>query len=284
MSINGKTFDHRPVNELFAIVRGDLRRYDEQGLIDDGNLIKTVMYCNDKLGIPIREIKQVCIPIEDFKGELPLNFEKLYFVCALKATNTGVHTLRNPFDNSFDSDIIKEVDIDRGIMGNQQTVSIVIKRESKTFMHQQSMWIPLSLHASSSNLCHVSCPNLRKNGRYEIEIKDDIIHTPFRSGELYMMYLGIMEDEDGNVLFPFHPMITPYYEWVIKEKILMDALFNDDESFEKTQALLKIAQAERLKAFTDAWNITLEKGYGEYVEMQRKKELKYYNQYFKFLQ
>lgn len=285
--IKGKTFEHRPIKELIAIVRNDLRKYDEEGLIDEGTLIKSIMYCNDVLGIPVREIKQKCLVVDDFKAELPLNFEKLYFVCALTATNTNIHHLtppRNPFDNHFDHDLIHEVDIERGTFGGAQNVSIVIKRESNIQTHHCSTWIPLSLGSSSFSRCHVSCPNMRKTGKYQIDIVGDQIHTPFKSGQLYMMYLGTMQDDEGNLLFPFHPLITPYYEWVLKEKILMDALFNSDGEFRETQTKLEYAKAERLKAWVDAWNITLEKSYGEYVASERKKELGYYNTYFKFFQ
>ncbi len=40
-----------------------------------------------------------------------------------------------------------------------------------------------------------------------------------------MMYLGMMKDDEGNITFPFHPLITPFYEWSLKEKILEDATF-----------------------------------------------------------
>lgn len=77
--VNNKTFELRPVSELFSIVKNDLKKLDDEGLIDTGTLIKTVMHCNDRLGIQIREVKQVCIPVVEFKAKLPLNFEKLYF-------------------------------------------------------------------------------------------------------------------------------------------------------------------------------------------------------------
>ena len=52
-----KMFEHRPMKELMAIVRQDFKKLDDEGLIDEGNLIKVVMYCNDRLGVGIREVK-----------------------------------------------------------------------------------------------------------------------------------------------------------------------------------------------------------------------------------
>lgn len=278
--INNKTFEHRPISELMAIVKQDFRKMDDEGLIDEGNLIKTIMYCNDRLGIPIREVKQVCIPVVDYIAKLPLNFEKLYFAAALNATNTIIHTQKNPFDNNFDRDIIYEAELDRGTIGNVDSYNVIIKRLSNTTIHHSGNWITLDVGHSSQEFCHNSCPNMRRKGKYTIDIDGDKIHTPFKSGELYLMYLGTMQDEEGNLLFPFHPMITPYYEWMLKEKILMDAVFNSDGDYGER---LKLAKSERTKAWLDAFDITTSKGYGEYVEQQKKKELGWYNQYFKFL-
>ena len=94
------------------------------------------------------------------------------------------------------------------------------------------------------------------------------------------MYLGTMTDELGNILFPFHPKITPYYEWSLIEAILMDAVFNSEGGYADK---LKLAQNERVKAWLDAYNITTEKGYGEYVNQQRRKEMEWYNLFFKYV-
>jgi hypothetical protein len=45
--INGKNLEHRPIEELMSIVKRDLKRINEQGLIDEGSCVKTIMYCND---------------------------------------------------------------------------------------------------------------------------------------------------------------------------------------------------------------------------------------------
>lgn len=279
--INNKTFEHRPISELMAIVRRDFRQLNDEGMIDEGRVIKTIMYCNDKLGIPIREIKQVCLPVVENRAKLPLNFEKLYFAAALSATNTMISNMRNPFNNNFDRDVIYEADLDRGTLGCVESYAVTIKRTENVTVHSCQNFIALDVHPQSFSLCHPYCPNTKKKGKYTIEIRDDEIITPFRSGEIYLMYLGTMEDAEGNLLFPFHPMITPYYEWSIKEKVLMDAIFNSDGNYAE---LLKLAQAERVKAWIDAFNITTEKGYGEYVDLQRKKELGWYNLYFKYFQ
>lgn len=281
--LNNKFFTHRPVSELFAIVKQSLRKLDNEGLVDDGSLIKKVMWCNDKLGIPIREIRQICIPVRNYEAKLPLDFEKLYYTFATQATNTIIqHNQTDPFNNNFDTDILYEAHVDRESLGCADNYKVVIKRQNTTVSCFRSEWIALEVDPHSFRFCHSSCPNTRKRGRYIVTIDDFTIHTPFKSGEIYVMYLGAMKDSDGNVLFPFHPLITPYYEWSLKEQAFEDAVMNSEgpEYIE----LLKYAGQKRSETYIEAFNITLEKGYGEYAEAQRKKELGWYNQYFKYFQ
>jgi hypothetical protein len=279
--VNGKTFELRPIKELLAIVKHDFRKFDDEGLIDEGSLIKTILYCNDRLGIPIREIKQICIPVVEYKAKLPLNFEKLYYTCALSVTNTMVNNLRNPFDNKVDSDVIYNARIDTSCQGCDTKCSIIVDRKTTQTVYNNQTWTPLSVQDAGAGFVHMDSPNKRYAGKYIVEIIDNEIVTPFRSGEIYVMYLATMEDEEGNMLFPFHPMITPYYEWMLKEKVIMDSIFNSDGG---NIDMLKLAQSERGKAWLDAYDMTTSKGYGEYVNNQRKKELGWYNQYFKFFQ
>lgn len=276
-----KLLELRPMDELMSIVKSDLRTLDSQGLIDDAICIKTVMACNERLGIPIRDVKQICIPVVEYKAKLPLNFEKLYFVTALSATNGITVSMRNPFSNNFDRDIIYEAEVDRGQLGNADSYAVVIKRTENVTVHSVQNFIELGVSPASQSYCHASCPNTRKRGRYQVTIEDEHINTPFRSGEIYIMYLATMEDEEGHLLFPFHPLITPYYEWSIKEKVLCDALFNSDGNYGD---LYKLAQQERVKCWLDAYNVTATKEYGEYVDMQRRKEMKWYNEFFKYFQ
>lgn len=281
MGVNNKTFEHRPISELISMVRNDLKRFDAEGIIDTGTLIKTVMYCNEKLGITIREVREASITVNEYKAPLPLDFEKLFYVCALEATNSSVVIGRNPFDNNFDQDVIHEAQLERDSFGNLDNYMVVINRQNVQKQYNYGSWVQLNI-SSGLQFCHIDCPNNKKPGKYSIVLKDGYIETPFRSGTLYIMYIGAMKDAEGNILFPFHPMITPFYEWTIKEKILTDAIFNTD--IPNIGDMLKFAQSERAKAWIDAFNFTTEKDYGEIVSAQRKKELGWYNKYFKFLQ
>jgi hypothetical protein len=279
--INNKNIDHRPIHELMAIVKNDFKKFDLEGLIDDGNLIKSVMYCNDKLGLNIREIREIAIPVSEYKAKLPLDFEKMFYVCALEATNTQNITLTNPFDNNVDQDIIYEASLDRESLGCVDNYKVQIKRESKHVVYQYGNWVQLEVDPKTT-YCHMDCPNKTKKGRYKVEIDGEFIHTPFRSGTLYLIYIGMMKDENGNITFPFHPLITPYYEWTLKESIINTALFNSDAP--NLGELWKLANRQRQLAWLDAFNFTTEKSYSEVVDREKKKQLGWYHQWFRYFQ
>lgn len=278
--INNTTIEQRPMSDLIAIVKNDLHKFDAEGFIDEGKLIKTVMYCNDKLGVNIRELRELAIPVNEFRAELPLDFEKLFYTCALKATNTRIAELTNPFDNNFDSDVVYDAYLDRESLGSVENYKVVIKKETNIEVHQYGSWIQLDVDQSSKPHCHIDCPNKSRKGKYTIHIKDGHIETPFKCGMLYIVYIGTMMDHDGNITFPFHPMITPWYEWSIKEKVLSDMIFNSDSS--NIGELYKLAQRERQLAWIDAFNFSTEKSYGQFVETQRKKELGWYHEWFRY--
>lgn len=280
--IQDKVFDHRPIKELLAMVKRDFKKFDAEGLIDNGSLVKTVMYCNDKLGLAIREIRELAIPVIDFKAELPLDFEKLYYVTALDCTNTSTTEVRNPFDNNVDQDVIYKACLNRDQLGCVDNYQVIIERKGQQIPYYYNQWTQLSISPKFANLCHIDCPNKRKNGKYEIEIRDNQIITPFKSGMLYLIYIGMMKDEEGNITFPFHPLITPFYEWSLKEKIISNAIFETDGK--GLGDMLKYAQSERVKSWLDAFNFTSEREYGEWTKAQHNRELGWYNKWFKYFQ
>lgn len=281
--INNKTFEHRPISELFSIVKNDLSKFDVEGLIDEGHYIKTILKCNDRLGILIREIKEVAVPVNDNKAKLPIDFDKMYYICALNATNTMVHNNVNPFYNNFDSDVVYEAKLDRDSLGCVDNYKVIVERAVNPEIYSYGSWSQLQIDKSSSKHCHNNCPNLTKPGKYTVTITEDTINTPFKSGMLYLMYLGNMRNSDGELLFPFHPMITPWYEWSIKYEIILNAIFNSNLGNEAGN-LLAIASKERAGAWLDAFNFTTDKTFSEYLDLQKKKELAWYNQYFKYFQ
>jgi hypothetical protein len=276
--INDTVIEHRPISQLVSIVKNDFKKFDAERLIDQGSLVKTILYCNEKLGFPIKEIRETAIRVENYEAELPIDFDKLYYVTALKCTNGIDIEVSNPFDNNVDQDVIYEACLDRDSLACANHYMVTVKRNGKSVNYSEGEWT--TLEVSSNEFCHPGCPNIKSRGKYQAYIKDNKINTPFKTGILYIIYIGLMRDVNGEVTFPFHPLITPYYEWSVKEKILQDAIFNSDVP--NVGDMYKFAQSERVKAWIDAFNFTSEKDYATLIELQKKKELNWYNQWFKY--
>lgn len=274
-------FEYKPIEEFIAMVKGQLKTLDSQGLVEDLDIISSVMYCNDKLGVSIQKIQECIIPIEEFRGIKPRNFQKIYYLAALTTSNTMVANMRNPFDNNFDRRIIYDVKVDRGSFGCADCYNVTINRGTDTIIQTYHTWYDLGVSSENKNLLHMSSPNGRRTGKYTVKFEGDDIITPFRRGELYMMYISNMSDNEGNLLFPFHPLVTPWYLWYTIEQIVTKAAFNSDLN---NGDLPSLATRNKSLAWLDAYNFTQSEPYNTFLDKKRKRELGWYNKYFKLFQ
>lgn len=275
-----KNLKYITLDELMASVKEDFHSYDDMGLIDKARIIKTVMWCNEKLGIPIHRTVETFIKVRDFKAELPLNFWKVNYVCALETGSFNISGYRDPFNNTVTEQMKCEAEMCTYVEGCTTKCSpLIIKREKDIVVHRYSHWTELSLSKSSSQYIDKFCFN-KPRGKYTIDIEEEEIILPFREGELYMMYTAIMEDEDGNILVPFHPLITNWYEWCVKEKILQDVIFNSDGDAINQ---LKLAIQQKDLFYLDAWKFQMEPEYRQAQKWQAQKEANFYGKYFNMI-
>jgi hypothetical protein len=89
------------------------------------------------------------------------------------------------------------------------------------------------------------CPNLYSDNSNTAWIQDGFIHTNFNSGKLYINYQGMLEDDDGNLLVPDHDMISEYYEYALKQRILENLMMNDEPVGQKLQLVEQRLRAAR---------------------------------------
>jgi len=87
----------------------------------------------------------------------------------------------------------------------------------------------LPLRMRSSRRIASGCPNLNVTTTNEGWIRDGFLFTSFTTGKVYLNYQGEMEDEDGNLLVPDHPLLNEYYEYAIKSRILENLYINGED-------------------------------------------------------
>ena len=268
------------LSKIIASVRNDFSAFDNQGFIDESRIIKTVALCNEKLGIRIRDKKECFIPVRNFHAELPADFGKVIFTCALHTTSFGIANYRDPFNNTVTLDMKEEAKCVASLnvitQGGQRNCPMQIIKRCGTELHTTyTNLIPLTLSKTSDNYKDQFCFN--KRGKYTIDINEEQMDLPFREGELYFMYFTNLQNEDGEIMVPFHPLISNWYEWCIKEKILQDMMFNSDADVVNK---LKYASQEKGKYWLDALSFVSDPFYKELQEIQHRKELNFYNQYY----
>lgn len=269
------------LSQILASVRNDMPSMDNQGYIDQSRVIKKVMWCNDKLGIRLQDKKECIIEVKDYKAQLPLDFSKVAFVCALSANSFGIDNFRNPFHNTVTIDMQNRAKAEQCACPVTLGCELVypdkiIRRCTENITQTYTQWIPLKLSKFSDPHVHHMC--LNKGGKYTIDIQEELIELPFREGELYIMYFSNLLTEDGEVQVPFHPMISDWYEWCIKEKIFQDILMDSDAGPAVVNRL-KYATDQKNRAWLDAVGFVDAPYYKELQQIQRRKEREFFNTY-----
>lgn len=278
--VNNKTYDFITFSEIMGMVKTELRLYDEMGLIKDINYLEPVRLCNEKLGLTFSEEKQVILEVRDFKTQLPSDFYKVFYMAGLHVRNFSVHNMINPFDNNQDQRTSYEADLCKGLFGCDVNVTVIYKKQGVDVTNIYYNWDEIAVAKRVLHKCHKMSP-LNHEGKYTVDFTDTEILTPFREGELYMLYLSEMVNEEGELLLPSHPLLIPWYKWSIIEKVLSDIIFNSDDP--NVAEKYKLATRKLNEAWLDAWNFTTDRTYQQMLADKKGRELRWYNQYYKLL-
>lgn len=104
-------------------------------------------------------------------------------------------------------------------------------------------------------------------------------HRSELHGSLYINYEGALEDEEGNILVPDHPMINEYYEYALKKRILENLLMDGEENIDRPLQLviqelraarnyaLSIVNTPNFSEMSKLWESNRKAMYGKYYAM-----------------
>lgn len=107
---------------------------------------------------------------------------------------------------------------------------------------------PLRMIRSQEIDC--DCPNLYHNTMDQGWLKGGFLFTTFDSGKVYINYMGEMEDDQGQLLVPDHPLINEYYEYALKKRIIENLALNGEDVAQRLQILIPDYRAARLQALS----------------------------------
>ncbi len=254
--IKYKTFD-----QLLDEVAVDFTMYNNEGMMEPGQLIKVAQRVNYDLGLRIHKTKDVLLDVEKRKAKLPDDFYVLNY-----AFLTGKYKVERPAIQGDQRESVEVAGVCRKCHANANTCgcedlysvsvdvhgddcgSLVlvqkVKSEVRIYDHFERIHIGGGKYLQNDELHnHNPCPNAG-------EIKNGFIYTNLEEAKIYISYEGALEDEEGNLLVLDHPMINEYYEYAVKQRILENLFMNGEDVSQKLGLIEQRLRAARNNALT----------------------------------
>jgi hypothetical protein len=278
------TIKYRTFDQLLASVKSDMESYDLEGLIKPHQLIKIAKRVNKELGLKIYKTKAIVLEIENGKARLPedlvaINYSYLLGRCeTVTALPQGTHVEEVPLEAPTYHPGTKSIDVcaepdtcpqpdlvcpdpcdpcqspepcgcntckcSTWINCKGDIMQLIQKIKYQTRRWKEFYRIKLT---GDDNYFDALCPNkswVAKNSGF---IREGWVYTTFKTGELYLHYQGMLEDEDGNLLVLDHDMINEYYEYAFKERI-NELLMGNNETVNANYVKLVMQKFRESKA------------------------------------
>lgn len=281
-------WEYKKFSELMASVKSDLHMYDDANLIDDDRYIKVIMKCNEKLGERIHQSRTCKLIVKNYAAPIPEDMwkiENMYGISAQSLTReylTGImgatqlvfHNEDEIVESSGPNERIYSLgsfDIDDKTMSISKIDRNYIERV------ENKVAFPLILSNNVINACVEYSPCNQWNGHYQVDMTDQEFKFSFREGEIILTYLGAVVNQDGEMMYPFHPLLNDYYEYSIKAKILEDLFLNSDADVVNK---LQYAKDEASKARYDAHMFIQSAKANQWSKMRKKYELDFYRKWY----
>lgn len=277
---------YKPIEELLASVRSDLNIFDDAGLIDETRCYKIIAQCNEKLGEKLHKSKECLISIENYRAPIPNDLWKIENVIGVKDVEHSAPPNLIPGRHLDFSNNTPDKECNHRIQSaclkeDRECMYVTTTPSKEVIVHTQKLF-PLHLSDKLINRCEPYCPSTNwHNSLYEVDIEGEEFIFSFKTGKVYICYLGDLQDEDGSLLYPFHPLLNSYYEYAIKEKILEDMFLNSDADVVEK---LKYIKEERRKAYYDAYNYIQSSSVNDWSNVMKKRKMEFYKKYYKMFE
>jgi hypothetical protein len=264
---------YKPASVILDQVAEELSSYDDQGMIDYGKLYKIIRKCNAILGLKLNPEKQIMLSVKNFKVKLPEDFESLNFafLCQTKKINV---TLPSGFQVEY-----KDVSSwkQKSCCIWQCETETVIFEKTKEEWQSFSKFDIVRVNSSSMGQCAHQCPNFFSRSQSMISIgQDGWISTNFETGDLYLNYVGSMENEDGDLMVLDHPIVEAYYEAAVTAHIFKLIYRNKEDDVQQLYADAVIEKSRAEKVATSLVNMP---EYTEIRDVAQAQRVRHFNKY-----
>ena len=156
----------------------------------------------------------------------------------------------------------------------QETYELVqvVKTQMRTY---RRLW-PLQLLTNDQTIA-CDCPNLYVKNPNQAWIRDGFFFTNLDTATVYISYQGNLEDNDGNLLVPDHPLINDYYEYAVKKRILENLVMNDETV---SQTKIQLIETNYRAARNQALSVVNTPNFAEMKEMWWANRRAQYGKYY----
>ena len=248
-------------NEFLSEFKNSMKQYDRSNLIDDITVYTWVLDGISHFGLMPTINNKKIINIKNKKGSLPDGFKSLKL--ALKCEPYGYYTEEDSKDllQSIYTYTVKTTDTTSWNSCDPcDTTSCESTIVEKTYLHTGK---PIEFYYRNPQLlsltpyikkevCDKDCVNFKvKNSKYEININGKTIYTNFKEGNIFIVYRGYEEDDEGFVIIPDtnQGYLKTYIEYFVKRRIIEDIIGNSDNSTNE-MALYQMYQSQEMQYFS----------------------------------
>ena len=217
-----KTFE-----QLLSEIAVDFPVMHQEGMVEPAQLIKVAQRVTYDLGLRVHREQTGMVNVERGKGRLPDDFEVLNFAMLCTRFHVevpvihGTHTeevFLCPLPDGVDvCDCKPKPCVTK--CGDHMVLKQTFKTETKVY----DAFAPIQLKGGKEIGC--GCPNLKYRCVHTGYLRDGWLYVNFDCGDVFVSYMGAMEDEEGNLLVVDHPFLNEYYEYALKQRILENMAF-----------------------------------------------------------
>lgn len=247
---------YRTFDQLLDEVAADFTTFNNEGMIEPGQLIKVAQRVNYDLGLRIHGTKEKVLDIEKRKTKLPGDFYVLNYayLCGKYTITSQVLSGRETENVILNSQLCKKCGEYDPLCTCEKTYAVECKTGEKIFVQvvekrkyetrTYETFEPVRIATSTGR---IDATNDLDKVAY---IKNGYIYSNIEEGQLFISYQGGLEDNEGNLLVLDHPMINEYYEYAIKQRILENLYIAGEDVSQKMQLIEQRLRAARNNALS----------------------------------
>ena len=275
--------------QLVADVKEGLRQYDENNMIDDRRLLKHVIRCSEFLGERLHQSKQCRITVHNYSAPMPSDLWKIENMYGISEVANDLTYFQGIFgggmifheDRELSPIPTEEERIQYlGILPNDCCTPMHVSAyDSQYFERVENKKIfPLVLSNNLNSKCAPYSPCGTWKDGYQVDFEDDTFKFSFKSGEVFLSYLGDLINDEGDLLIPDNENILPFYEWTLMKVILEDLFMNSEADVINKYNLAKMNLIDAKLTAMDYVNAF--KG-GQLDHLSMKRKMQFYNDWIR---